>query len=674
VALATLSIDVVAKLASLEQGMTKAGRIVEQNAARISKAFGALRNIGGALATIVPLAAINSAIGAYTEQMAAIQDLADATGASINNLSALEDVARRTGGTFETAGAALLKFNQALNASEGTERVAAIFSSIGLNAAKLREIDPAEALRQTAVALAGFADDGNKARLGLELFGRSWRELAPFMNDLAEQTRLVGTQTAESVRQADEFGKKLAALRANANDTARAFAGPLVTALNSYLESLNKAGGFTGSLLARLGLDDQSKLQDKSRQLSAQIKIQADEIEKFQSALNAAPNNERFIRGLADAKARMADLSRQALQTSGDLKVIANGLVPLPGPDGGARPSVIPPPPEPKKTTPKVSEAQRYLEQLQKESEKLLELTKFEQALQDVQLKRIEGLTPKLKEAILQEAQFLDLKAEQNKEAEREADIQKVLNDIRGKEVQARSAEIAALAAASATGQLEEQRRVMVLLAEAYTELGWSQEMYADVVNTYLGNTKDTLDDVNDFAKQAAANIQDSLGKTLRQTLDGDFKSIGRLWGDLMLDLAAQAAAAQLGKALFGGDFGKTGNLGGFIGSLFGGGITGFARGGVFNGPQLFPFANGGSFKTGVMGEAGPEGILPLKRGKDGKLGVISSGGGGGSVVNNISVGAGVNRGEVMALMQAYGQQLKGEILQTMGGGAYGRA
>lgn len=33
--------------------------------------------------------------------------------------------------------------------------------------------------------------------------------------------------------------------------------------------------------------------------------------------------------------------------------------------------------------------------------------------------------------------------------------------------------------------------------------------------------------------------------------------------------------------------------------------------------------------QNGVMGEAGPEGILPLKRGRDGKLGVISSGGGG---------------------------------------------
>jgi lambda family phage tail tape measure protein len=54
-------------------------------------------------------------------------------------------------------------------------------------------------------------------------------------------------------------------------------------------------------------------------------------------------------------------------------------------------------------------------------------------------------------------------------------------------------------------------------------------------------------------------------------------------------------------------------------------GIQPFARGGIVDRPTLFPFANG----TGLMGEAGPEAIMPLKRGKDGKLGVA-----GGSSMN----------------------------------------
>ena len=61
-------------------------------------------------------------------------------------------------------------------------------------------------------------------------------------------------------------------------------------------------------------------------------------------------------------------------------------------------------------------------------------------------------------------------------------------------------------------------------------------------------------------------------------------------------------------------------------------GIQAFARGGIVNRPTVFPFANG----IGLMGEAGPEAIMPLRRGRDGNLGVMSSGGGTTNVVVNV--------------------------------------
>ena len=56
--------------------------------------------------------------------------------------------------------------------------------------------------------------------------------------------------------------------------------------------------------------------------------------------------------------------------------------------------------------------------------------------------------------------------------------------------------------------------------------------------------------------------------------------------------------------------------------------VAAFARGGVVDGPTHFPMRGG----VGLMGEAGPEAIVPLARGADGKLGIRSGGGGGGSV------------------------------------------
>lgn len=63
-------------------------------------------------------------------------------------------------------------------------------------------------------------------------------------------------------------------------------------------------------------------------------------------------------------------------------------------------------------------------------------------------------------------------------------------------------------------------------------------------------------------------------------------------------------------------------------------GIVPYAIGGIVNTPTLFRFANGGVPSTGLMGEAGPEAIIPLRRGSDGKLGV--AGGGSTSITINV--------------------------------------
>ena len=70
--------------------------------------------------------------------------------------------------------------------------------------------------------------------------------------------------------------------------------------------------------------------------------------------------------------------------------------------------------------------------------------------------------------------------------------------------------------------------------------------------------------------------------------------------------------------------------------------IVPYAYGGIVNKPTLFPMANG----MGLMGEAGPEAIMPLKRGANGKLGVQSSGGVGNIVVNVDASGSSVEGDE----------------------------
>ncbi|PIB24960.1 phage tail protein [Amylibacter kogurei] len=79
---------------------------------------------------------------------------------------------------------------------------------------------------------------------------------------------------------------------------------------------------------------------------------------------------------------------------------------------------------------------------------------------------------------------------------------------------------------------------------------------------------------------------------------------------------------------------------------LFSGGLA-FEKGGAFSQGRVMPFAKGGVVTapttfpmrggTGLMGEAGPEAIMPLSRGADGALGVRTNGGGSVTVNMNIT-------------------------------------
>lgn len=87
-----------------------------------------------------------------------------------------------------------------------------------------------------------------------------------------------------------------------------------------------------------------------------------------------------------------------------------------------------------------------------------------------------------------------------------------------------------------------------------------------------------------------------------------------------------KAALKPLGEALIGGS-----GLGGSILSAAAAGavktagnLLPFAEGGVIGTPATFPLGGG---RTGLAGEAGPEAILPLTRGPDGRLGVTAAGG-----------------------------------------------
>lgn len=164
--------------------------------------------------------------------------------------------------------------------------------------------------------------------------------------------------------------------------------------------------------------------------------------------------------------------------------------------------------------------------------------------------------------------------------------------------------------------------------------------------NDRLGRIANGLDDL----REAGTNMlfdwaygAKSFGDAAEDALDG------------LRNKLIQMAAEQLIEQIF-GQFGTTGPTGadaggpngwfgqalGWLGGLFGGGsakgnaflggsrVEAFELGGIPDGPQMFPMAGG---RWGVMNEAlDQEAILPLARGRDGRLGVHAEGSAGGGV------------------------------------------
>lgn len=137
---------------------------------------------------------------------------------------------------------------------------------------------------------------------------------------------------------------------------------------------------------------------------------------------------------------------------------------------------------------------------------------------------------------------------------------------------------------------------------------------------------EDSLKSLQQLSVRFGAHLTGALRSAV---VDGqDLESVLRRLATSLAGLALSQGLRPL-QSLVGGLVSNTAST-----LLGGGSVTPFARGGVVAAPTYFPTAGG----TGMMGEAGAEAILPLRRGSDGRLGVAAGEGGSPlTVVFNVS-------------------------------------
>lgn len=163
-----------------------------------------------------------------------------------------------------------------------------------------------------------------------------------------------------------------------------------------------------------------------------------------------------------------------------------------------------------------------------------------------------------------------------------------------------------------------------------YMQIAALKELY-DANQKVIGQIDKKTEQATEQAEFAGTLARGIIDPLIQGLQDGDFKAVGQamyqnLMSAILEEMVAKPAVAALKTFLTS----SMAAQGAADGGAWSGGVQRFARGGVVSSAASFGLAGG---RTGVMGEAGPEAIMPLKRLASGKLGVQAQGGG--STIND---------------------------------------
>jgi hypothetical protein len=180
-------------------------------------------------------------------------------------------------------------------------------------------------------------------------------------------------------------------------------------------------------------------------------------------------------------------------------------------------------------------------------------------------------------------------------------------------------------------------------------------EQRADGLNDTLGQTSNLVTGFDSELRRMQTSLA-ATGKDVATLERGLSRGLRRAFDGVIFDgLNLSDALSTVAESMINTTYNAaikpvTNHFGGLLAQGVGGlveNILPFANGAPFSQGRVMPFATGGIVSgatpfgmrggMGVMGEAGPEAIMPLARGPDGKLGVRGAGGGGQTIVMNIT-------------------------------------
>lgn len=258
-ALATLSIDIVAELAKLREDMGKASRIGDQFANDMRDKLDGLKQLAGNFAlglaagmtAAFSVGAIREWIAANTEAADELHRLTQQTGVSVETLSAWGNIAKRNGQDVSDLSELIQELSLKLTETDkSTEGAGLALKQLGLNYKDLGKMGAEEAFTKVAQAVSGVEDSGKKTAMVMAILGDEGQKYISTLNAIGSASELEATITTQQAAAAARYKDSLGALTLAGDAWSHAIVGGITPALDEAVRALTDVIKGTGGLTA----------------------------------------------------------------------------------------------------------------------------------------------------------------------------------------------------------------------------------------------------------------------------------------------------------------------------------------------------------------------------------------------------------------------------------------
>lgn len=582
-ALAVLSVDLVAKMAKFEADLGQAARASEKSAQRMASAIGSVQSAVAALGVGIGVVGFTHMIKGVLESEDALSKMSQKLGISVEGLAGLEHAADLAGVNVESMQKGIKSLSaQMFDAASGLAESKRNFTALGIEI-----YDTNGALKSSDAVLVEVADkfakmkDGTaKAALAVKLFGKAGLDMIPMLNggsaalaELVKEGQRLNPVTAESARLAEEFNDNMRRLSKTSGILGINLVNealPAITQISVAMAEAAKESGVLkaawvalGGLGAVLYTDEFLAPIVKAKKEIESLQIQLAKMEGA-NALGRLFYGPDIDKQIAETKAKLTK-AQEELSKLMNAPPPKNGppkkdFVPVDGSDKGE----------------KISEASRalasYVDGLGKAIDKTQDLTETEKALNFLRSQGAQGQVAQVRELVLGLAAQIDKEKELISYLEMKRAVSIAAGDAVSQENGAYQERLKSLMDATPGANLERQRADMQLLTAEFETGRLSEQSYLEAVSARLDLSAEKLKKTKSAAEELgltfASAFEDALvgGKDLSGVLKGIEQDVLRIMARKMVTEPLTGAITKMLSFDGGGDTGMGSRSGGLDG------------------------------------------------------------------------------------------------------------